>query len=273
MTSVADIRDRPRADRSPLTFFALVLALSLPFWVLGATSDAQLMPGLSVSALMTFCPMVAALLLIFRDTKADGVTALLRRSLDFRRIADKRWYIPILLLMPGVSVAVYGLMWWMGSALPAPQWSVVRALAMSLGFFVGALGEELGWSGYALAPMLRHASALRAAVTLGIVGVIWHLVPLILLHRSPTWIAWWCLYAMASRVLIVWLYNNTNGSVFAVSVFHATLNLAYALFPINGSHFDMRSGALVTAFVAAIVTAVWGPATLTRQTHPSVIAS
>ena len=57
---------------------------------------------------------------------------------------------------------------------------------------------------------------------------------------------------------MVWLYNNAGKSVFAVAVFHATLNLAYMLFPENGSHFDMRLGGLVMAFAATIVTLVWG---------------
>ena len=85
------------------------------------------------------------------------------------------------------------------------------------------------------------------------------------MHRSPTWIAWWCLYAVASRVLIVWLYNNTGRSVFAVALFHATLNITYMLFPIYGSHFDMRLGGLIMAFAAAAVTVVWGPKTLARH--------
>jgi uncharacterized protein len=88
-----------------------------------------------------------------------------------------------------------------------------------------------------------------------------------LLHRSAAWIAWWCLYAMASRILIVWLYNNTGKSVFAGALFHATLNLSYMLFPVYGSHFDMRLGGLVTAFAAALVTVVWGPRTLARYKH------
>jgi uncharacterized protein len=72
---------------------------------------------------------------------------------------------------------------------------------------------------------------------------------------------------MASRILIVWLYNNTGKSVFAGALFHATLNLSYMLFPVYGSHFDMRLGGLVTAFAAAMVTVVWGPRTLARYKH------
>ncbi len=252
-------------ERSPLTFFALVFGLSLPFWWLGAASDLQLMPGLSVSALGAICPMAAALILVHRENKVGGVKALLARSFDFKRIRAKRWYAPILLLMPGISVVVYGLMRWMGMPLPAPQVSLLPALLMFFMFFVGALGEELGWSGYVLDPLQDRWTALQASLTLGVVAILWHLVPLLLLERSPTWIAWWCLYALAARVLIVWLYNNMGQSVFAVALFHATLNLSYMLFPIYGSHFDMRLGGLVMACAAAMVVIAWGPETLARR--------
>ncbi len=254
-----------RARRSPPQFFARVLGLSVPFWLLGIETDAVVMPGLSVSALMTFCPAAAAFILVDREHTAGGIAALLRRSLDFHRIKNKGWYIPILLLMPCISVVVYGLLRWQGVPLPAPHVALLPALLMFVAFFVGALGEELGWSGYALDPMQQRWNAVQAGAIFGIVGIIWHLVPLIALHRTPTWIAWWCLYAVASRVLIVWLYNNTAGSVCAVALFHATLNFAYALFPINGSHFDMRYGALLTAFAALVVIGLWGPSTLTRH--------
>jgi membrane protease YdiL (CAAX protease family) len=238
-------------------FFLLVLALSIPFWVLGAVTDLQLMPGLSVSALMTFCPAAAAMMLLYRERHAQGVVELLRRSFDSGRIARKRWYLPILLLMPAVSVLVYVLMRWLHLPVPAPHIPVVASLLMGLGFFVGALGEELGWSGYVLGALQARWTALQASLVLGLVGIAWHLVPLLLLQRSPSWIAWWCLYAVAARILIVWLYTGTGGSVFAAALFHATLNLSYSLFPVYGSHFDMRIGAWVMAFTAAMVAATW----------------
>ena len=252
-------------SRSPLMFFLLVFTLSVPFWLIGGVTDLQLMPGLSVSALMAFCPMVAALMLVHRETGASGATELLRRSFDFERIRAKRWYAPIFLLMAGVNGAVYGLMRCMDMPLPAPQLGVVAAPLMFFAFFVAALGEELGWSGYITDPMQNRWSALQTGVLLGLVSVLWHVVPLLLVHRSPSWIAWWCLYAVAARILIVWLYNNTGKSVFAVALFHDTLNLAWMLFPVYGSHFDMRLGGLVMAAIAVTVTVVWGPRTLARH--------
>lgn len=262
--------------RSPLTFFALVFSLSAPFWWLGSVSDYQVMPSMSVSVLMTFCPMVAALLLVHRENGRIGLTELLKRSFDYRRITNKCWYLPILLLMPVVSLVMYGLMRWLDLPLPASPTEaqsiaqvladlpIMSALLVFLGFFVGALGEELGWSGYVLAPLQKRWSALQAGLILGAVAVAWHLVPLLVMHRPLGWIAWWCLYTVASRILIIWLFNNTGGSVFAVSLFHATLNLSFMLFPVNGSHFDMRLAGLLTACAAAAVTVLWGPRSLAR---------
>ena len=261
----------PRAgvptSRPPGPFLARVFALSIPFWLLGLATDAQLLPGLSVSVLAALCPLAAALMLVGQEGRTGGVKALLLRSLDWRRIRDKRWYVPVLLLMPFIDVLVYGSMRWMDLPLPLPlpRTAVLPALLMFLVFFVGALGEELGWSGYLLDPMQQRRPAWQAGAILGAVAVVWHLVPLLLMQRPPAWIAWWALYALASRVLIVWLYNNTGRSVFAVALFHATLNLSFALFPVAGSHFDMRLGGLATALAAAIVLFVWGPRTLVRS--------
>jgi membrane protease YdiL (CAAX protease family) len=45
-------------------------------------------------------------------------------------------------------------------------------------FFVAALGEELGWSGYAIDALQKKRSACQAAILLGVIGAAWHLVPL-----------------------------------------------------------------------------------------------
>ena len=93
----------PRS-RSPAKFFLLVFALSVPFWLAGAATSVQLLPGLAVSALAMVCPAVAASILAHRENGSAGVAALLKRSFDCRRISAKVWYLPIVLLMPGVTV-------------------------------------------------------------------------------------------------------------------------------------------------------------------------
>ena len=246
-------------------FFLLVFAVSIPFWVLASVTHLQLMPGLSISALAGFAPMVAALIMVRRDKKSVGMWALLKRSFDYKRIQSWRWLVPVLLLMPAVSLVVYGLMRWMAIPVPPAQFNLLLALLMFIAFFLGGLGEELGWSGYALDPLQARWGALGASLLLGLVGIVWHLVPLFLYDRSFAWIGWWCLYALTIRIFAVWLYNNTGKSVLATALFHATVNLAFMFFPINGSHFDMRLGGLVMAGAALLVILIWGPKHLSRR--------
>ncbi len=64
---------------SPLTFFVLVFALALPFWLLGALVKHVPLPiNLPVSALQFVCPLIAAFILVYREEKLSGVKRLLK---------------------------------------------------------------------------------------------------------------------------------------------------------------------------------------------------
>jgi hypothetical protein len=259
--------DQWRRRRSPLIFFLLVYALAIPFWILGAVTGIELLPGLPVAALMTVCPVIAALILVHRETGVAEMIALLKRSFDYKQIKAKVWYLPILFLVPAVAVLSYMILRLTGVPVPPPQISFLAPLILFIVFFVGALGEELGWSGYAIDPMQDRWGALKAGVFLGVVWAAFHFVPLLQIHRSAAWIAWWSLGTVAMRVIMVWLYNNTGKSVFAAALFHAISNLAWQLFPVHGSYFDPRINGLIMAAVAIIVAAIWGPRTLARLGH------
>jgi membrane protease YdiL (CAAX protease family) len=251
--------------RSPLKFFLLIFAFSIPFWLAGAVTGLQLLPGLPLAALMFVCPATAAVFLVYGENKTAGVIALMKRSFDYKRIRSKIWYAPVFLLMPGVYALSYVLMRLVGMPLPTPQFTVLAPIVMLLAFFVAALGEELGWSGYIIDPMQERWGALGAGILLGLVWAVWHIVPLVQAHRSPTWIAWWCLFTVAFRVLIVWLFNNTGKSVFAAAVCHDTNNVSWKLFPVHGSYYDPRLTSLIVTLAAVIITAIWGPRALARH--------
>jgi membrane protease YdiL (CAAX protease family) len=242
-------------SKSPLKFFLLVFAFSIPFWLIGSVTGLQLLSDLPVSALMFVCPMMAASTLVYRENKSAGVIELLKRSFDCKRIKAKVWYAPIILIMPCATVLTYGLMRLMGLPLSTTQFPVLAAVAMFFVFFVAALCEELGWSGYVIDPMQARWSALGASIVVGLVWAAWHCVPLMQAHRSLAWIGWWSLTTVASRVLIVWLYNNTRRSVFAAALFHAFTNVSGIIF---SNYYDPRIIGPILAFAAAIVTVVWG---------------
>ncbi|WP_214108127.1 CPBP family intramembrane glutamic endopeptidase [Acrocarpospora catenulata] len=256
-----------RRARSPLNFFLLLFALSVPFWVVGAVTQGQLSADLPVAALMIVCPVAAAAILVYREDGTAGVARLLRRSFDFKQIKAKIWYLPIVLLLPGIFVLTYGVMRLAGLPAPEPRFPVLGTLVAFLAFFVAGLGEELGWSGYAIDPMQNRWGALPASVLLGLVWALWHLLPLVQAGRSAGWIAWWVVGSVGMRVIFTWIYNNTGKSVFAAALAHGLSNLAwigpFLDFGPDGYPYEgVRIAGLLIAFAAIAVTVVWGSRTL-----------
>ena len=166
--------------------------------------------------------------------------------------------------MPGIMVLSFTAARLMGEQIPAPQFSFAAPFILFAVLFIAALGEELGWSGYAIDPLQDRFGALGAALLLGAVWAAWHFIPLLSVQRSLTWIAWWSLGTVGLRVIITWLYNNTGKSVFIAAIFHAMFNLTWQLYPINGSYYDPRVTSLIVAAVALMVVVIWGAGTMTR---------
>lgn len=259
-------------DRSPLIYFVLTFALSLPFWIAGALTYVQLLPGVPVSALGLLCMVGAASILVYRENGFSSVTELLKRSFDFKRVRAKIWYLPTILLMPAIMVLSFVALRLMDVPVPNPQFSFATPFTLFAVFFIAAIGEELGWSGYAIDPLQERYGALGGALLLGAVWAVWHFIPLLSAQRSLAWIAWWALGTLALRVIITWLYNNTGRSVFIAILFHAMFNLTWQLFPIDGSYYDPRVTSLIMAAVALIVIITSGRGTLirTRKTQEGI---
>ena len=76
------------SERSPLIFFILVFALSIPFWVLNIIFPMNLpvdnLPVTDIGA--TFVPLIAASILVYREEKFRGVRKLWKRAFDYKRI-------------------------------------------------------------------------------------------------------------------------------------------------------------------------------------------
>jgi membrane protease YdiL (CAAX protease family) len=249
------------ANARPFAFFVLLFLISIPFWIAGAVSGAFLLPGLPLSALGAFCPVLAAMFLLYRESGWPGATALLARSFDWTRIGRKAWLAAAVLLPVVPFVVTLLLFGATGATLPAINLQPLAVVPMFAAFLVAALGEELGWSGYALDPLQARFGALPAALMIGAVWAVWHYIPLIQAHRALDWIAWWALATIARRVIMVWLYDNAGRSVFAVALFHATGNLVElgAL-----AWYDPRITGLTLAAIALALVIFSGPRTLIR---------
>jgi uncharacterized protein len=244
-------------SRSPSRYFALLFLITVPAYAL------RLVPPWSI--VMVVLPLVSASLLTYREAGRDGVRALLGRALDHQKIRDRRWYLPILLLVPAVLAIEYGWLRLTGAPVSPPQVAALVLPGYLLVFLVAAAGEEIGWSGYALDPLQARRGALAAALAIGSAWALWHFVPYALAN-PPAWFLGQCAATVLLRVLMVWCYNNTGGSVFGMVLFQTTINMA--TIPDYGFRYDPVPVSAVLAAMVVPVVFLWGPRTLARFRYP-----
>jgi len=142
-------------------------------------------------------------------------------------------------------------------------------LAFSI-FPGSALGEEIGWRGYALPRLQAGRSALGASLILGLIWGLWHL-PLWLTGapgRTPILYAAFVVSTSSLSVILTWVYNSTGGSLLMVVLLHATFNLPMTLaIDELGSRATvpllLYFGLLVVAAIVVVIVA--GPQHLSRK--------
>ena len=233
----------------------LVLLLSIPFWVLGAFIDlTKYIPiQLPISALMFLCPMLAAIILTSKIGKKRALKLLLNRIFDFNKIKNKKWLLVAILLIPSLMFVTYFVMILFHCDIPILKLKFVDTILFTIIFLIGAIGEEVGWTGFVTDPLHQRFGALIAALIIGTVWAVWHIIPYIQTYRTASWILWQCIGAVALRIIMVWLYNKTNKSLFAVIVCHISINMSEYLFPNNGSHYNPFYFGIVLVVAAAII--------------------
>ena len=256
---------------SPIVaFFLLVFALSIPFCILGyvATDLTKILPiKLPISALMAFCPLFAAAILVHRKQKMQGVKDLLKQAFDAEKITHKRWYLPLVFLLPIIAVLSYWYVKTTSILLPEPQLSLSTIMLFFIAFFIGAIGEEIGWSGYIIEPMQNKYGALKASIILGIIWAIWHIIPWNQAHQTTNWIVWQSIGTVFLRIIMVWLLNNTGKSVFGMVLFHTMSNISPYLIPNYGAHYDPFVFAILLMIVVIVIVLFWDSKTLARYRY------
>jgi hypothetical protein len=246
-------------QNSPLknigTFIAAVFVLSCPFWLAGQCLGGVILPGLPVSALMAVVPALAALIITEKIGGQTQAVVLAARIADFRR--TKLVILSIAaILMPALTFGGWVWMQIDGISLPPARITFFEATLLFAVFWFAASAEELGWSGYLAEPARECWGFLGAGLSIGAVWAIWHAIPLLQAGRDLSWIGWWTIGTIAVRIVAFAIYQWSNESVFAVSVFHATQNVAWQSFPVNGSQYDPSYSAPLFFAAAAICTAL-----------------
>jgi membrane protease YdiL (CAAX protease family) len=257
--------------RSPLKYFLLVFGLSAPLWILQTQIKKSGLPlDIPITDIIAaFMPLTVACILVGSEKGGQAVWDLLKRIFDFRRITCKRWYLVVCLLPLLMFIVIYATLHVAGVPLPDGwQISLLSIPLLLVFFFFGAAGEEVGYMGYAFEPMQKRWGALGAALVIGVPWAVWHYPSILEQGHNFIWILWGTLGTVAIRVLIVWIYNNTNASLFACIMFHAMYNTGRPLFPHSASlnplvdypaiHYS------VLAVTALIVALLWDSRTMTK---------
>ena len=270
--------------RHPITtFFVLAYALSWglesPLVLLrDSVTDTQ---GLVLVILASNVPSAVAIVLTAIVFGRGALRKLLGRLLIWR--VDVRWYLVVVLGPVALTGGVVALNVFMGGpalSLGMPLLGAAVFLAFSI-FPGSALGEEIGWRGYALPRLQTRRSALSASLILAPIWALWHL-PLWLTGepgRTPALYAAFVISAFAMSVILTWVYNSTGGSLLMVVLLHATFNLPITLLrdtlgPRATVPVLLYFGLLVVAAIVAVIVA--GPKHLSRkrrkQEEPSEIS-
>lgn len=254
--------------KSPLKVFVLVFVLATPFWLLNAIVGNIGSLKVPVTDLaLAFVPLTAATILVYREEGFAGVNSLLKRIFDYKKINKKIWYLPLIFLVPLIYLVLITIMRLTGNYSVADN-HIIRLPLLLIIFFALAAGEETGWMGYAIDPMQDRWGAIVASIILAIPWWLGHFPSIIHIGGTRADLTWWLLGALAIRILIVWLYNNTGKSLFVAILFHTLINVGRSVsYPTVGSHYNptyQSVGYLIFSIAALIVTILWDSKTLTR---------
>src|SRR5215218_9388513 len=255
------------------TFFALSYASAWAWWLPLVILQYDRTPpalGLVLAILGSAMPSTMAIVLVARLHGGAEVRRLLRRLVMGR--VGIFWYAAIIALTALMVVAV-----WVSTLFGAPAPVVVATVAGTLSIFLfsifpgSAVGEELGWRGFALPRLQARHSALAASLIVGSVWGTYHF-PLFLLGAPIRPFSLFFPFAISCVIMSIfytWMYNGTRGSLLIVVLLHATTNLplsvVYAPLTLEGqvlpAYWTFNA---MLALAAVVLIARTGAATLSR---------
>src|SRR5215208_4254346 len=252
-----------------LSYFALVFAITWGGFVLAvgpgripATKEEfTTMPLGAILAVLTG-PSVAGILLTGLVYGREGFRNFFIRMRRWR--VGARWYavavlIPLSLISPVFFLGIF--------ASDAKVSFVLMGIVVAL---VVGIFEEIGWTGFAVPTLLKqHYGVLSTGFIVGVLWGAWHLL------GNDIWASVAtsgglppALFAVvvglvllvgqlpAYRVLMVWVYERTNGSLLLAILMHASYSACtFILGPVAGP--GAMSGSYLLAAVLASAAATW----------------
>jgi len=254
-----------------ISWGTILLAVGLGPGGLSATPQQLQMAVPYAVPAMLLGPGVAGILLTGLLYGRAGFRELRSRLLKWR--VGARWYAVALLTAPLLMMAVF-----LALSLISPEFlpriftTSDKVSLLLMGIVIGlptGLLEELGWTGFAIPRMRLRYGVLGTGLFVGVLWGTWHL--LINYWSSGVtsgeislaiWVPAWLLGTLvgqltAYRVLMVWVYERTNGSLLVAMLMHASFAaFTFILFPPLAVEANLFSGFAVAAAMWVVVGAV-----------------
>jgi len=255
-------------------FFLLSLIIAWSIWL----PQAAVALGLRTTALPFDSPLMlipvwgpglAAILVTLLTAGRAGLRALFRPLRTWR--VGLHWYLVTLFFPAAIWLAgramdtLLGATYTLRSPLASfgPQAALMLPVLI-LFAFPSALGEELGWRGFALPHLQNRYTALVASVVLGLFWGLWHIPTLIAqgaLDSSIGAIGLSMVATIPLAVLYTWLFNNTGQSLLLVWLFHTSDAITQYLLP----RLLTATDDLLILGAAVLVVILAGPTHLSRH--------
>ena len=220
---------------------------------------------------MLLGPSVAGILLTGLLYGRAGFRELRSRLLEWR--VGAHWYAVALFTAPLVFTAVL-----LALSLISPEYlprifiTSDKASLVLTGIAIGlpvGIFEELGWTGFAIPRMRLRYGVLGTGLMVGVLWGAWHLLQgywasgvtsgeVSLAIWLPTWLLGTLVGQLpAYRVLMVWVYEHTNGSLLVAMLMHASLAaFTFILFPPLAVEANLISDVACAAGLWVVVAAV-----------------
>lgn len=165
-----------------------------------------------------FGPMIAA----FIVARVEGQRGFFRSLWKWR--VSPIWYF-VALLLPGIGYLVVRGIGGMFVANPGPWlWPPGDAQRIAA-MIIAPIGEEIGWRGFALPRLQARYSRLNAAVILGILWGLWHLMMYLMAGVTVEILVASIVFLIPGSILFSWIYNRTGGSALLAILAHMGVHL------------------------------------------------
>ncbi|NIO22758.1 MAG: CPBP family intramembrane metalloprotease [Candidatus Aenigmarchaeota archaeon] len=248
----------------------LLLAIGGPGGVVSVNEQFETMLPMMILAVLAG-PSIAGILLTGLFDGRTGLREFRSRLLKWR--FGVRWYAVALLFAPFLFVVLLLVLSLLSPEfLPGIFAAGDKTSHLMMGLMTGLMAgifEEIGWTGFATPRLRKRYGILATGLIVGIVWAAWHLLPAFWLGFASgnisgaisffSYLIDPFLFLVASRVLIVWVYDRTGGSLFAGMLMHVSLTASTRIFMplvIAGAQliiFDVTWAAVVWAILAVLV--------------------